>query len=90
MTLDEKATLIHRRSETAHVDYKAGLEWNKENRDHQLELIRDMIAMANTPAGGTLILGVEDGNSNCSSHFSPADAPRVLKGPWRRSMFNIV
>lgn len=64
MTLDEIATLIHRKSETAHVDYKAGFEWNKENRDHQLELIRDMIAMANTQDGGTLILGVEDGTYN--------------------------
>ncbi|HEV8619885.1 MAG TPA: ATP-binding protein [Nitrospiraceae bacterium] len=64
MTLDEIATLIHRRAETAHVDYKAGFEWNKEHRDHQLEFIRDMIAMANTQDGGTLILGVEDGTYN--------------------------
>ena len=54
MTLEEIITLIRRRSETPHVDYKAGFEWKKENRDHQLGLIRDMIAMANVQDGGAI------------------------------------
>ncbi len=64
MTLDEIASLIHRRSETPHVDYKEGFEWKKENRDHQLGLIRDMIAMANIQDGGAIVLGVEDKTYN--------------------------
>jgi hypothetical protein len=52
--------LINKRIETANLDYKAGFEWAKKNRDHQFELIRDILAMANTRDGGTIILGVKD------------------------------
>ena len=44
MLPEEISELITRKSETAHVDYKAGFEWKRENRDQQLGLIRDMIA----------------------------------------------
>jgi hypothetical protein len=33
MTIDEITELIDRRSETPHVERKAGFEWMKENRD---------------------------------------------------------
>lgn len=56
----EISALLRRKSETAHLDYKAGFEWKKENRDHQLGLLRDMMGMANTQDGGTIVLGVED------------------------------
>jgi hypothetical protein len=52
--------LINKGLETANVDYKEGFEWIKENRDKRLELIRDILAMANTRDGGTIILGVKD------------------------------
>jgi predicted HTH transcriptional regulator len=58
---DEIAAVIRRKTETAHVDYKAGFEWKKENKDQQLELLRDMMAMANTRDGGVILLGIEDG-----------------------------
>jgi hypothetical protein len=64
MLPEEISAVVTRKSETAHVDYKAGFEWKKHNRDKQLELIRDMMAMANTQDGGTLIIGVEDGTYN--------------------------
>jgi len=60
MTIDEILELIDRKSETPHWDHKAGFEWNKNNRDHQLGLIRDMMAMANTRDGGVIVLGVEN------------------------------
>ena len=50
---------IRRRTETANVDYKAGFEWSKANKDQQFELIKDMIGMANTRDGGMIILGVD-------------------------------
>jgi predicted HTH transcriptional regulator len=58
----EVLELIQRKAETANLDYKAGFEWTKQNRDLQLELVRDMMAMANTRDGGTIILGVADGS----------------------------
>ena len=58
---DEIAAVIRLKTETAHVDYKAGFEWKKENKDQQLELLRDMMAMANTRDGGVILLGIEDG-----------------------------
>lgn len=60
MLQSEIEALVHRKSETAHLDYKAGFEWKKENKDHQLGLIRDMMGMANTQDGGTIIVGVKD------------------------------
>ena len=64
MTESEILDLIRRKSETAHLDYKAGFEWKKDNKDLQLGLLRDMMAMANSQDGGTIILGVEDGTYN--------------------------
>ena len=60
MLQSEIEALVHRKSETAHLDYKAGFEWKKENKDHQLGLIRDIMGMANTQDGGTIIVGVKD------------------------------
>jgi hypothetical protein len=60
MTLEEIITLIDRHSETPRVDAKAGFPWKKAYRDHQLGLVRDMIAMANTRDGGAIVLGVEN------------------------------
>lgn len=48
MLESEIAALIQRKTETAHHDYKSGFEWKKDNRDHQLGLLRDMMGMANT------------------------------------------
>lgn len=54
--------LIERKAESANLDYKGGFKWHKENRDLQFELLRDIMAMANTRDGGTIIFGVEDGS----------------------------
>lgn len=54
------ADLINKKFETANLDYKEGFEWTKENRDKRFELIKDILAMANTRDGGTIILGVKD------------------------------
>jgi hypothetical protein len=51
---------INKKVETPNLDYKEGFTWSKENRDKQFELIRDILAMANTRDGGTIILGVKD------------------------------
>lgn len=60
MLQSEIEALVHRKSETAHLDYKAGFEWKKEYKDHQLGLLRDMMGMANAQDGGTIVVGVND------------------------------
>jgi predicted HTH transcriptional regulator len=52
--------LINKKLETPNLDYKEGFAWTKKNRAHQFELIKDILAMANTRDGGTIILGVKD------------------------------
>lgn len=52
--------LINKQLETANLDYKEGFEWAKQNRDKQFEPIKDILAIANTRDGGTIVLGVKD------------------------------
>lgn len=59
---DEIAEMLDRKRESANLDYKEGFVWKRENRDMQFGLIKDLIGMANTRDGGTIILGVKDGN----------------------------
>ena len=53
------ADLINKKIETANLDCKEGFEWTRDSRDKRFELI-DILAMANTRDGGTIILGVKD------------------------------
>jgi len=54
------AELIEKQIETANLDFKEGFEWTKDNRDKRFELIKDILGMANTRDGGTIVLGVKD------------------------------
>ncbi len=60
MQEQEIRDLIKLGSESANLDYKEGFIWNKENKDKKYELLRDLIAMANTRDGGRIIFGVRD------------------------------
>lgn len=62
MTDDDIKRLIELRSEGPNLDYKAGFAWTKDNRDKKYELVRDLIALANTKDGGRVIFGVRDGD----------------------------
>lgn len=53
--------LLEAKSETPNRDYKQSLTWNRENRESCLEVIKDILAMANTRDGGKIVFGVEDG-----------------------------
>ena len=56
----ELRDLLNSPKESANIDYKAGFVWDKTNRDKKYELIRDLLAMANTKDGGQIIFGVDD------------------------------
>ena len=60
MTEDEIRRLLELKSEGPNLDYKAGFEWNKPNRDLKYELVRDLMALANTKDGGRIVFGVRD------------------------------
>ena len=62
MTDDDIRKLVEQKSEGPNLDYKEGFVWAKDNRDKKYELIRDLIAMANTKDGGRVIFGVRDGD----------------------------
>ena len=60
MTDDEIRQLLLLKSEGPNLDYKSGFAWSKDNRDKKYELIRDLMAFANTKDGGRVIFGVRD------------------------------
>lgn len=60
MTDDDIRQLLELKSEGPSLDYKAGFEWSKPNRDLKYELVRDLMALANTKNGGRVVFGVRD------------------------------
>jgi predicted HTH transcriptional regulator len=52
--------LIDARTETQTCDYKGSIEWPTDAAE-AAPYIRDIMAMANTPGGGWLLFGIEDG-----------------------------
>src|SRR2546422_2058781 len=60
MLESELRDLLKSPKESANTDYKAGFVWDKTNRDKKYELIRDLLAMANTKDGGQIIFGIDD------------------------------
>lgn len=45
--------------EVKNLDYKLGVNWNKSS-DERFEIVKDILAMANTQDGGTIIFGVRN------------------------------
>jgi hypothetical protein len=62
LTDEEIKALIEEKTETPNRDYKETLIWNRDNRDEYLDVIKDILAMANTQDGGKIIFGVKDGS----------------------------
>ncbi len=52
--------LVELKSEGPNLDYKAGFEWGRANRDLKYELVRDLMALANTKDGGRIVFRVRD------------------------------
>ena len=55
--MDWEEFLNRRRSEARDLDFKAGVPWSG---DHRVELLQDIVAMANTSGGGVLVIGIEE------------------------------
>lgn len=52
--------LITLKTETKNLDYKESLNWDKSSKDEKLEIVKDILAMANTQDGGKIIFGVRN------------------------------
>lgn len=44
-------TLLEVKSETPNLDYKEALVWDRNHKDERLDIIKDVLAMANTQDG---------------------------------------
>jgi hypothetical protein len=62
MTDKDIKTLLEAKNETPNLDYKETLVWDREHRDERLEVLKDILAMANTQDGGKIVFGVRDGD----------------------------
>lgn len=52
--------LLRIKTENKNLDYKEGLNWDTGSKDQKLEIIKDILAMANTQDGGRIVFGVKD------------------------------
>jgi len=52
--------LLKIKTENKNLDYKEGLNWDTGSKDQKLEIIKDILAMANTQDGGRIVFGVKD------------------------------
>ena len=60
LTEEDAERLIRVRCEPKNHDYKESLRWGGSTKDEKLELIRDILGMANIQDGGKIIGGVKD------------------------------
>lgn len=52
--------LLAIKTETKNLDYKESLNWESGPKDLKLEMVKDILAMANTQDGGKIVFGVRD------------------------------
>lgn len=60
---DDLAQLVKRGYESKDVEYKGSMEWNESDKKACCELIKDVLAIANTQ-GGFIIVGVSEGDDS--------------------------
>jgi schlafen family protein len=54
------AELLQIKTETKHLEYKQGLHWERCTKDDKVEIIKDILSMANIQDGGRIIIGVRN------------------------------
>lgn len=76
----EKLRQLLAAAEETHLDFKASL--NFENKKDVLEFVKDVVAMANRPPGGYIVIGVDDDGHPCIPAGS-LDKPEQFDGANR-------
>lgn len=54
--------LLSVRAESDKLEFKETFDYSSKAKDARVRLVKDLIAMANTPCGGYIVLGVHDGD----------------------------
>lgn len=54
--------IIEQKAESKNVDYKERCNWKSAAKDDKTEIVKDILAMANTQDGGKIVFGVRDSN----------------------------
>ena len=76
---DEILSVISGRQEGRRLEFKPGFHWTEEkSKKIREELIKAIIAMANTPSGGDIVLGMK-WNQSKSKHEAKGVKPKELK-----------
>lgn len=60
VTDDDLAPIVRTGHETPYLDYKAAGDWRAWNRADKAELVRDMMALANSDMPGYVVIGVSE------------------------------
>jgi EAL domain-containing protein (putative c-di-GMP-specific phosphodiesterase class I) len=63
ITKEHIVDLLNQNAENKNLDYKEYFNWTTASKEMRIELIKDILAMANTDGGGKILFGVTD------SHF---------------------
>ncbi|PYY12832.1 MAG: hypothetical protein DMG61_15510 [Acidobacteria bacterium] len=81
LTEDDVRRLLLQKTETKNLDYKQTCNWANASSDEKCELVKDILAMANTQDGGQIVFGVEDRTFNLvgmtDAEFQSFDPTRV-------------
>ncbi len=83
--MDSLRDLVYRGFETRDVDYKAPCAWRgNDDRRASCELVRDVLALANS-GGGQLVIGVDEPESG---RFEQTGVPEADAVTWDSTDFN--
>ncbi len=81
LTEEDVRRLLTQKTETKNLDYKETCNWATANNDGKCEIVKDILAMANTQDGGQIVFGVEDRSFNfggmADTEFQSFDSTRV-------------
>jgi len=60
LAIEDIKQLLKRKTEDKNLDYKKSFNWSNGSKDQKLEIVKDILAMANTQDGGKIVFGVRD------------------------------
>jgi Putative DNA-binding domain len=80
LTEKDLPKLLGRKAESKNLDYKQSMNWETATTEQRAAIVKDVLAMANTPDGGKIIFGVRDADCEAiglaEKEFQSFDATR--------------
>jgi predicted HTH transcriptional regulator len=59
-SVEKLKRLLFQKAEIKNADYKLTFNWNEASKEEKGNIIKDMIAMANSKEGGIILFGVRN------------------------------